>query len=76
MEELKKEEITNKNISESTPLLKEIECQNEKPSKPLINEENKENITNENYIETEKKIEGEETKEKPNETEPIIDPKK
>ena len=76
MEELKKEEITNKNITETTPLMKEIECQNEQSSRPLISQENKENLNKENNIEKEKKIEGEKIKEKTNETEPIIDPKK
>ena len=76
MEELQKETIKNKLISEKTPLLEELECKNEISQ---INQDNKGNIImekEEKIFEKKDKKDGEQEKGKTKESESLIDPKK
>ena len=78
MEELQKEKIKNKLISENEPLLKDIDCKKEDLSPSQIAQENKDIKKKEKNLENENKIENEQEnkKENLNDGENIVDPKK
>ena len=78
MEELKKETLTHKLISENPQILHEPEIKNGNIEKLQENIENKEGIKMENTQEQvkEKQNESDKITEKKNENEPIIDPRK
>ena len=75
MEELKKETITNKLESEKVPLLKEHENKNDDSYKPNTNPDSLPNSKEEGEEKEKQKADGDK-KDKQEEGEPLIDPKK